>query len=74
MNKIQTDNPIPDFFTIFQRLVHLTCIIMVFVITLHLQASVDAALSCSPGRPVTRGGCGKILHQTITNGGGRRGQ
>ncbi len=31
---------------------------MAFVTTLHLQASADAALSCKPGRPVTRRGCG----------------
>ncbi len=29
---------------------------MVFVITLHLQTSVDAALSFKSGRLVTRGG------------------
>ncbi len=29
---------------------------MAFVTTLHLQTSADAALSCKPGRPVTRGG------------------
>ncbi len=28
---------------------------MAFVTTLHLQASADVALSCKPGRPVTRG-------------------
>ncbi len=32
---------------------------MAFVITLHLQASADAALSCNPVRPVTRGAHGK---------------
>ncbi len=31
---------------------------MGFVTTLHLQASADAALSCEPGMPVTRGGHG----------------
>ncbi len=31
---------------------------MAFVTTLHLQASADAALSCKPGSPVTRGGHG----------------
>ncbi len=31
---------------------------MAFVTTLHLQASADAALSCKPGRSVTRGGHG----------------
>ncbi len=30
---------------------------MAFVTTFHLQASADAALSCKPGQPVTRGGC-----------------
>ncbi len=30
---------------------------MAFVTTLHLQASADAALSCKPVQPVTRGGC-----------------
>ncbi len=29
---------------------------MAFVTTLHLQVSADAALSCKPGRPVTKGG------------------
>ncbi len=29
---------------------------MGFVTTLHLQASADAALSCKPVRPVSRGG------------------
>ncbi len=31
---------------------------MAFVTTLHLQASADAALSCKPVRPITRGGHG----------------
>ncbi len=31
---------------------------MAFVTTLHLQASSDAALSCKPVRPVTKGGHG----------------
>ncbi len=31
---------------------------MAFVTTLHLQASADAAFSCKPVWPVTRGGCG----------------
>ncbi len=31
---------------------------MAFVTMLHLQASADAALSCKPGRPVSRGGHG----------------
>ncbi len=53
--KFQTDNPISDFF-LFQRWVHFTRILMAFVTTLHLQASDDAALSCKPMRPVTRGG------------------
>ncbi len=53
--KIQTDNPIPDFFTIFQRWVNFTSILMASVTIFHLQASADAGLSCKPGRPVTRG-------------------
>ncbi len=56
ITKLQTDNQIPDFFTIFQRWVHFTCILMAFVTTHHLQASADAALSCKPGRLVTRDG------------------
>ncbi len=56
MEKIQTDNPIPDFLKIFQIWVHFIYILIAFVTTLHLQASADAALSCKPGRLVTRGG------------------
>ncbi len=56
MEKISDDNPIPDFFTIFQRWLHFTCILVASVTTLHLQASADAALSYKPVRPVTRSG------------------
>ncbi len=36
---------------------------MAFVTMLHLQASADVALSCKPGRPVTRGGHGNHHNQ-----------
>ncbi len=35
---------------------HFMCILMAFITTLHLQASADAAMSCKPVQPVTRGG------------------
>ncbi len=37
---------------------------MAFVTILHLQASADAALSCEPGRPVTRGGNGYVCKKS----------
>ncbi len=37
---------------------------MAFVTTLHLQASVDAALSSKPGRPVTRSGHGTSVEKS----------
>ncbi len=65
MEKFSTTNPIPDFFTIFQKWVHFTCILMAIVTTLHLQALANAVVSCKPGRPVTRGGHGNVQWKII---------